>query len=54
MKLYISYITLFLVVISKPAVLKYVYSKDALGGEQGAFYSTENKLVYRTILSLGE
>ncbi|RZK05968.1 MAG: hypothetical protein EOO46_15565 [Flavobacterium sp.] len=34
--------------------LKYVYVRDVLGGEQGSFYTTDNRLVYQTIISLGE
>jgi hypothetical protein len=36
-----------------PEMLKYIYTRDILGGEQGTFYF-ENKEVYRTIISLGE
>jgi hypothetical protein len=36
-----------------PQKLKYVYTRDILGGEQGAYYF-ENREVYRTIISLGE
>ena len=34
--------------------LKYVYVRDVLGGEQGSFYTTDYRLVYRAIISLGE
>jgi hypothetical protein len=34
--------------------LEYVYVRDVLGGEQGSFYTTNKRLVYRTIISLGE
>lgn len=36
-----------------PEKLKYVYTKDVLGGEQGAYYY-ENRQVYRAIISFGE
>ena len=37
----------------KPQKLKYVFTKDILGGEQGTFYF-ENREIYRSIISLGE
>lgn len=38
----------------KVTKLKYVYTKDILGGEQGTFYTVANKKVYTAIISLGE
>lgn len=38
----------------KPASLKYVYTRDILGGEQGTFYTCDQKAFYKTIISLGE
>ena len=34
--------------------LKYVYVRDVLGGEQGTFYTLDNRIVYRAIISFGE
>ena len=36
-----------------PQNLKYVYTRDILGGKQGTFYF-ENREIYRAIISLGE
>lgn len=36
-----------------PQKLKYIYTRDILGGEQGAYYF-ENREIYRSIISLGE
>jgi hypothetical protein len=38
----------------KVTKLKYVYTKNILGGEQGSFYTVDNKKVYTVIISLGE
>lgn len=38
----------------KPKTLKYVYTKDILGGAQGVFYTVDQKELYRTIIALGE
>jgi len=37
-----------------PKRLKYVFLRDKLGGQQGNFYADDNKLVYWTIIALGE
>jgi len=37
-----------------PKKLKYVFLRDNLGGQQGNFYTDENKLIYWTIIALGE
>ncbi|MEJ7829681.1 MAG: hypothetical protein WKF91_15835 [Segetibacter sp.] len=39
---------------AKPASLKYIYNKDILGRQQGAFYRVDNKKVFHAIISLGE
>lgn len=37
-----------------PKKLTYVFLRDNLGGQQGHFYTDENKLIYWTIIALGE
>lgn len=38
----------------QPARLKYIYTEDILSGQQGTFYSMDQKEIYRTIIALGE
>jgi hypothetical protein len=39
--------------VNPPKELRYVFLHDNLGGQQGNFYAN-NKLIYRTIIALGE
>ena len=39
--------------VNPPKKLRYVFFHDNLGGQQGNFYA-DNKLIYRTIIALGE
>ncbi|MCA0381842.1 MAG: hypothetical protein LCH58_06755 [Bacteroidetes bacterium] len=37
-----------------PKRLKYVFLRDNLGGQQGNFYTDDNKLIYSTVIAFGE
>src|SRR5688572_4122107 len=39
---------------NNPKKLTYIFTKDNLGGQQGTFYTEDNKKVYWTIIALGE
>lgn len=40
--------------VDNPQRLKYIFTKDNLGGQQGTFYTEDGKLLYLTIIALGE
>lgn len=41
-------------VADNPKKLKYVFTKDVLGGKDGTFYTEGGKMVYSTIIAFGE
>ncbi|ULQ57126.1 hypothetical protein KJS94_02805 [Flavihumibacter rivuli] len=40
--------------VEPPKQLRYIFLRDNSGGQQGNFYTNDNTLIYRTIITLGE